>query len=134
MYAYNRTAAKNYEYTAVIRGAERYEYVEFERLGGNVTVYLNGEKIGDNMSSPMTITSDKYNRPYRFYCNFKNGDNQLKVVSSRTETSAPAISGYVKVGRSVETPWTVKLHYGKARVFVKSDSSSDVKIEAKIVG
>lgn len=133
MYAYNRTPAKNYEYTAIIKGAEKYEYIEFERLGGNVTVYLNGEKIGHNYASPMTIKSDKYNRPYRFYCSFKEGDNELKIVASRNETDFEAVSGYVKVGRYIDTPWRVKLHYGRARVFVKRNANEDVKIEAKIV-
>ena len=94
---------------------------------------LNGEKIGHNYASLMTIKSDKYNRPYRFYCSFKEGDNELKIVASRNETDFEAVSGYVKVGRYIDTPWRVKLHYGRARVFVKRNANEVVKIEAKIV-
>ena len=133
MYGYSRTPAKTYEYTAVISGAEKYEFIEFERLGGNVTVYLNGEKIGDNSTSMMTVKSDKYNRPYRFYCSFKEGENRLKIVATRHENDFPAVSGYVKVGRYLESPWRVKLHYGKARVFVKKYNGASVKLDAKIV-
>ena len=93
-------------------------------------MYLNGEKIGDKFTSRMTV---KYNRPYRFYCSFKEGDNELKIVSSRTETDKPAVSGYVKVGRCIETPWRVKLHDGRALVFVKAGAGQSIEIDAKIV-
>jgi hypothetical protein len=73
-------------------------------------------------------------RPYRFYCNFKNGENELKVESVLKEADGNVpISGYVKVGKIVKpTNWSVKLHYGKARVFVKSSTPNSVKLSAKL--
>ena len=71
-------------------------------------------------------------RPYRFYCNFKKGTNEIKVVVSTHEDFLYAMSGYVKLGREVtDTPWKVRLHYGLARVFVKSDKNAKIKAKLK---
>ena len=47
--------------------------------------------------------------------------NELKVTFEYGAFDLPLVSGCVKVGRRVEAPCFVKLHYGKARVFVKSE-------------
>ena len=114
-------------YTAKLYNAEDYEYVEFERLGRVTEVYLNGEKIGDNIRKHGRHTRNTI-RPYRFYAKFKEGENELKVVSQGLENDPPAMSGYVKLGKEVVKPWKVSLHYGKARVFVKSPTPDAVKL------
>lgn len=70
--------------------------------------------------------------PYRFYCNFKKGENEIKVVSTRFESEQPAMSGYVKIGKANKPQRKIKLHYGKARLFVKSETPKKVKISAVI--
>ena len=119
------------EFTQKISGVEDYEYIEFERFGGETEVYLNGEKIGDNLRIHGKQTRNT-NRPYRFYCNFKKGENEIKVVSTRFESEQPAMSGYVKIGKANKPQWKIKLHYGKARLFVKSETPEKVKISAVI--
>ena len=123
---------KTYALTTIINGAKGYQYVEFERLCGMFKVYLNGKLIGAPRSYGRNAKSDM--RPYRFYCNFKNGENELKVESVLKESDGVTpISGYVKVGKIVKpNNWSVKLHYGKARVFVKSSTPDNVVLNAKL--
>ena len=117
------------ELTTVLTDVNGYEYIEFERLGGDTDVYINGEKVGENhrrWRSDWTNT-----RPYRFYYNFGEGEYEIKVVSKLTNSngySCDPISGCVKLGRLIDDPWTVRLHYGRARIFVKDASAKDVKI------
>ena len=134
MYAYSAEPPKTKTYTATIRGAVGYDYVEFERLGGKTEVYLNGEKLGDNFTYRMPRSSaDSFNRPFRFYCDFAE-INELKLVYTYTEADKLAASGYIKVGREVEADdVSVRLHYGRARVFVKPDPTSELELEAKII-
>ncbi len=117
------------ELKTVVSDVSGYEYVEFERFGGVTDVYINGEKVGENYSR---WRSDWPNtRPYRFYYPFGEGEYEIKVVSKLTNTSIYSrepISGYVKLGRLVDDPWIVRLHYGRARIFVKGASAKDVKI------
>lgn len=125
-------APRTYTLTAQFTGAEAFEYVEFERLGGKARVYLNGEEIGDNIHFHGRMACNTA-RPYRFMCRFREGVNTLSVVTEQNETSAAPISGYVKLGRTLtDTPWHVRLHYGKARVFVKSDTPDQVVITGTI--
>jgi hypothetical protein len=123
---------KTYVLTTKISDVKGYQYVEFERLCGTFKVYLNGKLIGAPRSYGRNAKSDM--RPYRFYCNFKNGENELKVESVLKEVDGNVpISGYVKVGKIVKpNDWSVKLHYGKARVFVKSDTPEKVVLNVKI--
>lgn len=118
---------KETEFTAVISDVADYEYIEFERLGGMAKVYLNGELLGDNIKW-YGYQSRTSNRPYRFYCKFKEGENRLSVVCQYGDDDLPLISGTVKLGAVKKTPWQVKLHYGKARVFVKSSTPDLLKI------
>ena len=133
MYAQATDFTETKEFTASVLGAEGFEYIEFERFGGKAEVFLNGEKIGDNFTYRMPrSSSDCFNRPHRFYCNFVDGYNEIKVVSVANEAVRPHFSGYVKVGKTVENQnWSVRLHYGKARVFVKANA--DVKINATLI-
>jgi hypothetical protein len=118
--------------TCKIDGVDKFEYIEFERLGGEVRVYLNGKEIGNNLLSSAYANSSQ-SRPYRFYCKFRKGENEIKVVSNRNEKSPPIVSGCIKVGKMVkDRTWVVRLHYGKARVFVKSKTATLVKLDAKI--
>ena len=122
---------KTTEFTTTVSDAEGYEYVEFERLAGKAKVYLNGDLIGDNIRWHGTQTRTSI-RPYRFYGKFQKGENQLKVVFTYGESDLPIISGCVKIGKKIETPWKVKLHYGNARVFVKSKDADQTKINVKL--
>ena len=122
------------EFTAKVIGAYGFEYIEFERLGGKAEIFLNGEKLGDNFTYRIPgSASDNNNRPYRFYCNFREGYNEIKVVSTAAERVRDHISGYVKIGKRVEPKGQyVRLHYGKARVFAKANSGNEVKLGAKL--
>ena len=119
------------EYVAKISNAAGYEFVEFERLGSASEIYLNGEKIGDTLRLYGKQSRNSI-RPYRFYCSFTNGENELKIVSMRKDFDASAMSGYVKLGRRIKKQWSVKLHYGKARIFVRSKTPKKVKLIACI--
>lgn len=117
------------ELITAVSDVNGYEYIEFERFGGDTDVYINGEKVGDNHArwrSEWTNT-----RPYRFYYPFGDGEYEIKVVSKLTATGiypCEPISGCVKLRRTVNEPWTVRLHYGRARIFVKTASAKDVRI------
>ena len=126
-FGYTLTAAKQKEYTAWISCAEKYEYIEFERLGSRAEVFLNGEKIGDNARIHGRQANNAI-RPYRFYGSFMPGENEVRVVALHDESDPPAISGYVKVGKREAQPWKVRLHYGKARVFVKTTATQETKL------
>ena len=117
-------------YTTTLTDVEDYEYIELERFGTVCEVYLNGELIGSNKRAPRN-PSTRYTRPYRFYANFKNGENTLEIRAIRELVGAPAFSGYVKLGKRVASPIRIPLHYGKARVFLKSAHPED--LVAKIV-
>ncbi len=134
MYAYGTDNATKREFTANVTGADGFEYVEFERLGGEAEIFVNGEKVGDNFTYRMPrSSSDCLNRPHRFYCNFSEGCNEIKVVSSVNETANQHFSGYVKIGKTVEPKnQYVRLHYGKARVFVRPNEGAEVKLNAEI--
>lgn len=118
-------------FTASLTDAKDYEYVEFERLGCPTVVYLNGEKLGDNLTT-YGRQSRNNNRPYRFYCSFSEGANELKLVCECGDYDPPTISGYVKLGRELEFPGRVKLHYGSARVFVRSEQPQNVTLNVKL--
>lgn len=122
--------AETFTFTTTVSGVEGYQYIEFERLGGAATVYLNGEALGGNLRNGRTSYAEA--RPYRFWCTFAPGENELKVVTALKESSALPISGYVKIGRLADQPHTVRLHYGLARVFVQSETPAEVKLSAKL--
>lgn len=115
--------------TRKLTDAERFEYIEFERLGGDVTVCLNGEVLGSNRIAQSRVNSYGAARPYRFYCDFKEGENELKIVAVLNEHDPAPVSGEVKLGRRVETPWQVRLHYGRARVFLRSDEPESLSVK-----
>jgi len=106
-------------YTTKLRGIQGYEYLEFERFGANVTVFVNGREVGNNLRSARD-SSVRYTRPYRFYCDFCDGVNEISVKATLANDKAIPFSGYVKIGKIKRTPWQVRLHYGLARVFLKS--------------
>ena len=125
---YDKQPAEVYHFTANFKDAENYEYVEIGRIGGNAEVFLNGERIGGN---PWMHRDDNYSvRPIRFYCKFKEGENELKIKVASREGFFGAISGYVKLGRKITNlPQTVPLHYGLARVFVQGEGKAQIKAE-----
>ena len=129
-YTFENEPPTTYTFIHKIDGVKDYQYLEFERLGGEAEIYLNGKLIGHNKRNGYALCNEI--RPYRFYCNFRAGENEIKVVSVLHQSSPPAMSGYVKVGKLVDEPWSVKLHYGKARLFVKTINPSTVKIQAKL--
>ncbi len=120
------------ELVTTIYDAEGYEYVEFERLGGQAKVYLNGNLIGDNIRWHGRLTKNS-NRPYRFYGEFRKGANELKIVFVHdTANDLPLISGYVKIAKPFQTSWKVRLHYGKARIFVKSKTPKELNLSLEV--
>ncbi len=117
-----------YTYKAKFSNAEKFEYIEFERISGDSRIYLNGDEIGGN---PWMQRNDCNKvRPYRFYCDFAEGENELKVVVTTNEDFTNVLSGYIKLGRIIaDEPWRVKLHYGLARVFVKQNEKTALSAE-----
>ena len=132
-FGYSHTPARRCAYSARIVCAEKYEYVEFERLGGSTEVYLDGEKLGDTFRTHGRQANNAI-RPYRFYGCFSPGEHEIRVVSLRGESDPPAISGDVKLGKRDEKPWRVKLHHGRARVLIKTASPEKVTLHAQRVG
>ena len=126
-FSHNRVPAERQVYTARVRCEQAYEYVEFERLGSRTEVLLNGKKIGDTFRTHGRQANNAI-RPYRFYVRFAEGENELTVIAQHEESDAPAMSGYVKIGRQIAPPYTVRLHYGRARVFVKTTAPKDVRL------
>ena len=129
-FGHNLTPTRRRVYTARISHTGAYEYVEFERLGSRTEVYLNGEKIGDTFRIHGRQANNAI-RPYRFYARFAPGENELTVVALQEQSDPPAMSGHVRLGRRIEGDWKVRLHYGKARVFVRSETPEDVVLRAK---
>ena len=120
------------EYNAYVDNVKGYEYVEFERLGGETTVYVNGKKVGDNLAKSKYVDNSQ-SRPYRFYTKFRDGENVIKIESVQTNRSNPPVSGYIKVGKIVKnTSFDVRLYCGKARVFVRSQNPDKQNLIAKI--
>ena len=118
-------------YFTTVTDVSSYQYIEFERFGGPTTVYLNGEEIGNNKRNGRVSYATV--RPYRFYCNFKEGKNEIKVVSVQNDFTTKPISGFVKIGKTIkDNTWNVRLHYGLARAFVKSTNPHKIKITANI--
>ena len=128
----NLTPAREFTYTATVNLIHGMEYIEFQRLGSDCEVYLNGEKLGDNRRWHGRQCKNQ-NRPYRFYGDFKKGENVITVVATQQETDAAPISGYARIGRNVEAPWRVKLHYGKARAFIKPVGDDGFSVTATIL-
>ena len=94
-----------------------YEYIEFERIDGDIEVYLNGEKIGDNRVDYKV--KGNHVRPYRFPIKTVDGENQLVIKATLLGGSKIPFSGYVRLGRIVAPRYEVTLHGGKARVFYR---------------
>lgn len=122
-----KSAKKNY--VTRISSVEDFQYLEFEQFGLDADVYLNGEKIGTNIRK-MRHADSRFTRPYRFYCNFAEGVNEIRVEVEAVNDVNP-FTGYVKVGKRVKTTWQVRFHYGLARVFVKSDAPDTLKVKLK---
>ena len=127
----NRLPVETLTFTTRFINDKGYEYVEFERLGGAAKVYLNGKLIGDNLRGRGRVSCCNI-RPYRFYDHLLEGENKLTVVTEQQESSGLPISGYVKVGKRIQRPYQVRLHYGKARAFVKSSTPDKVKLTATL--
>jgi len=104
-----------------VRDVSDFDYLEFERLYTNVTVYVNGVEVGNNRRS-WRDTSVRYTRPYRFYCELRDGDNEIRIDADITSDVSAPFGGIVKLGTAVQKPWEVNLHGGIARVFVRSHS------------
>ena len=104
---------------------EDYEYIEIERIGGDAEVYLNGKLIGSTAEA-CGGEGIQY-RPFRFYADFKKGSNKIEIKVRQYAGEHTPFSGYIKLGREVEEPWRVRLHYGLARVFVKNGEKAVIK-------
>jgi len=132
-YCDDRLPAEDLTFTVRFQNHGDYRYVEFERLGGAAKVYLNGELIGDNLRGRGRVSCCNI-RPYRFYCRIPEGENELKVEMNWKESTGLPISGYVKVGKHTRPAYRVRLHYGKACVFVRSVTPERIKLTATAVG
>ncbi|MBQ7387420.1 MAG: DUF4982 domain-containing protein [Clostridia bacterium] len=120
----------NEVYTTTVSISKEYEYIEFERFAVSAEVYLGGKLIGSNLKSPRN-QSVRFTRPYRFYTKLAPGEYKLEVRATLNKGITEPFSGYVRLGRRVADPVLVNLHYGKARVFIKSKHPESLK--AKIV-
>lgn len=125
--------AAEQNYTFSLNHVGQMEFVEFERFGAPAVVYLNGVEIGSNKAEGR-MSRQAVNRPYRFPCHFTDGENELRVALTASSGELPPISGYVRLGRFVKPTWKVKLHYGKARVFVKKTGNASPRITAESCG
>lgn len=114
-------------FETTVSGVSGYEYIEFERLGGDAEIYVNGEFVGSNVQTEERIPVN-HARPYRFHARFKEGGNKITAVIQTNETADPAMSGYVKIGKTIGPDWKVRLHFGKARVFVKPDTGKKPEV------
>ena len=124
----NGPVTRTYETT--VSGVSDYEYIEFERLGGDAAIYINGEFIGTNVQ-PNDRIPVNHARPYRFPAHFKKGDNKITAVIKTTESSDPAMSGSVKIGKTLAPNWKTSLHFGKARVFIKPKNGKMAEVRAE---
>ena len=95
-------ASEPAEYIALIDGVEKYEYLEIERFAGEAKLYLNGEFIGSNLVPGQERKQHQY-RPYRFDINLRDGQNELKIVSTTYEGERAAFSGYVRLARMLRS-------------------------------
>ncbi|MBQ8357309.1 MAG: hypothetical protein IJX39_05810, partial [Clostridia bacterium] len=127
----NEVCKKTRTFVAHFDDITDFEYIEFERLHGDATVYLNGVEIGNNRQGLPRQTFNKNNRPFRFACKCKKGENELKIVTTISDCTFNGMSGYVKLGKRVPAKWSVRLYYGRARVFVKTDDLT--ALSAKLV-
>lgn len=117
--------------TATVECASDYEYIEFERMGCPCEVYRDGERLGDTFAIH-GFKSRNTVRPYRFYAPFSKGTHEITVTAQKGSFDPPILSGSVKLGKAVQKPWKVRFHYGKARVFVRSDNPESVILEAEL--
>jgi len=122
---------KTVTYKTTVSNVSGYEYIEFERMGANAEVFVNGVSVGDNFRRTGRI-SVSHARPYRFPVRFTEGENEIKVVLSVNDASALPFSGYVKIGKTVPAPVRVRLHYGRACVFVKCENGKRPSVSAEI--
>lgn len=125
-FKYSLQPKETRRFTTCVELREDHAYIEFERLYGDVRVLVDGKEIGNN------LTDTWKNRPYRFYHDFQQGRHEIEVVAEVTETTDDVISGTVKIGRLCEPMWSVRLHYGKARVFVRSKAPAAVRLLATL--
>lgn len=88
-------------FETTVSGVSGYEYIEFERLGGDAEVYVNGEFVGSNVQTEDRIPVN-HARPYRFHARFKEGGNKITAVIQTNETADPAMSGYVKSEKQLD--------------------------------
>lgn len=130
-FADSPTPAEERVFSTSVMGAEKFEFIEFERLGGKAQVFLNGKCIGDTFSKDVRISVSAV-RPHRFYASFLPGRNEITVRCRVHAGSDLPISGEVKIGRKVPADWKVRLHYGLARVFVRPNGDGEIRINADI--
>ncbi|MBO5270207.1 MAG: DUF4982 domain-containing protein [Clostridia bacterium] len=121
-------APQEFHFETHFHASTDYEYVEFERLHGKATVMLDGAVLGSN-----ALGNTANVRPFRFYAPIPVGEHTLSVTAELSDGTFGAMSGYCKIGKAKRVPWQVRLHYGKARVFVKPcDPSKAVTLSAAV--
>ncbi len=117
---------KEYTLTLKMNDVKEYEYIEFERIKAQAQIFVNGEKVGDNFVNSREDWTRV--RPYRFYCDFKNGENVIEIKAKTDEKLCDILSGYVKLARAEKKPERVKLYGGKAYVLTRNASEDDVVV------
>lgn len=118
------------EYTFVSRcvPTQSFAYLEFERLYGKATVYIDGVAVGNTTTG--TFGGNTNNRPYRFYADIQPGRHEIKVVTTLNDGTLGGMSGYCRLGKTVnKNKWEINLFNGKARLFVKYDGSYALKAD-----
>ena len=111
-------------YTASFVG--EYDFIELERIDGDVEIFLNGERIGDNYIDYRV--KGNHVRPYRFPIKSHSGRNSLLIKARLLAGTGVPFSGYVRALRKKTPKYEVTLYGGKARVFYRG---SNARITAK---
>ena len=122
----NFNDARHETFYTTITLPEEYDYIEFERVDSEAVIYVNGTKVGDNLRASRSCVYDRHTRPYRFYHKFNRGKNEIRIESTLRNHNRYPFSGYVKIEKKLNPDCTVRLHYGLARVFLKTKSKDSL--------
>ncbi len=114
------------EYETELTTSCETKYIEFNRLYGDSEVYLNGEKIGSKSMVDY--------RPHRFYGNFKEGKNVIRVKCFAPNDQKIGIYNSARIGRFEKALWHRKAFNGLALVLIKANGKGEIKIKAHSKG
>lgn len=107
-----------------VKDVKDFEYIEFERINADARIFVNGKEIGNNCVNSREDWTRV--RPYRFLCDFEDGENIIEIKGKTEENPQNVLSGYVKIGKAKKEDVTVKLYGGKAYVLTRNASEDDL--------